>query len=997
MKKRKILLSFAALLGAATVLVACDDNTQPSDDNVVKYNIIFKNGDDVLSSEEVKEGDFFAVPAIPQAADGYMFIGWDANNDGTADSIGAAAADATYSAIFAPIPVGTHTVTFKNGDEIVGVVLYDEDDTSVVEPAVPAKLGYSGSWASYELNGSDIEVEAIYTLEQYMVSFYADGALISQVPYSVENYNITAPVVPAKEGYSGSWEAYNLANSTGDVRVDAVYVANPLTINDFLGIYNNGEEVVTITPDKVLLHYYNDIYEDYRDQTYVTEAVHNDPNSVNADYYFKVEGNSLNLYDYNDIIQKSYILVDGQLVAQTVKVSVSTWGTYEYKVDGNVVSSLVIDEDGITYTNGNSVYATSYAVADDGIVVVAGDSNLEFSLNSKNNYELSVTSDEQTTVQEFVKVVDTSWYGTYYYAKAYPNQVVLNDSVLDQIKLIKGGFEFSGVSFIVTENGTLNFLDYNGNIKMEEEYENGQVVSSKPAEYVKLQIATLPESLYGTYRSSYGSELIISADGVTIYDALAKVVEYSYGTDAEGNKIEFINIDGQSASISASGIQVGYTTYYKSYAGDIDSLSKVLPASFEALKGKVFEDADGNLFKIDADGNINYGLSDYDGSSYYFFVDNELHLFKSQAYALTDELIFSVVDGKLMCGEEELVEFNIALEDIVGTYLNGDSKIVVSADGINYLGTNYALSDITVQVYNISFGDVTLVYDPDSYSLVVNDLSYLYSPTLSHNIPSSLYGSYNAGSESLLIDETGIYFIANSEKTYALISSYEANTLVLEYEEWGSLVTRTLTINDDGSLTDDWGNSFVELPEQIINDAWIGYYSAEVEDFWGTTVYELDITSDSISFNDGMSSSSSYIILSDTKFRVGDYEFTYDAATQSFSLSYYGSDMATLNKGDKPSVEEPSEDAALDPMLYGSWSGSDWAGTYTLEITESDVSFFDAFSQSYSTSFTVVSSYEITVTAEAFGGSYTLTYDPVNDIISANMLGNIVTLTHGGR
>ena len=944
MKKRKILLSFAALLGAATVLVACDDITQPSDDSVDKYNIIFKNGDDVLSSVEVEEGDFFAVPAIPQAADGYMFIGWDVNNDGTADSIGAASADATYSAIFAPIPVGTHTVTFKNGDEIVGVVLYDEDDTSVVEPAVPAKEGYSGSWASYELNGSDIEVEAVYTLEQYMVSFYADGALISQVPYSVENYNITAPVVPAKEGYSGSWEAYNLANSTGDVRVDAVYVANPLTINDFLGIYNNGEEVVTITPDKVLLHYYNDIYEDYRDQTYVTEAVHNDPNSEDADFYFKVEGNSLNLYDYNDIIQKSYILVDGQLVAQTAKVSVSTWGTYEYKVDGSVVASLVINEDGITYTNGNSVYATSYAVADDGIVVVAGDSNLEFSLNSKNNYELSVTSGEQTTVQEFVKVVDTAWYGTYYYANNYPSQVVLNDSVLDQIKLIKGGFEFSGVSFIVTENGTLNFLDYNGNIKMEEEYENGQVVSSKPAEYVKLQTATLPESLYGTYRSSYGLELIISADGVTIYDALAEVVEYSYGTDAEGKKIEFINIDGQSASILASGIQVGYTTYYKSYAGDIDSLSKVLPASFEALKGKVFEDVNGNIFSFDADGNFNYELSDYDGSTYYFFLDDKLYLYKNGAYSLADELVFSVVDGKLKCGEEELVEFNVALDDIVGTYLNGDSQIVVSADGINYLGTNYALSDITVQVYNISFGDVTLVYNPDSYSLVVNDLSYLYSPTLSYNIPSELYGSYDGGYETILIDKTGIYLVVGADKTYALISSYDANAnvLVFEYEEWGSLTTRTLTIDDDGSLTDDWGNSFVKLPEQVINDSWIGYYSAEIEEWGSISLYTLDITSDSILFSDGMSSYSSYVILSDTKLRVGNYELTYDAQTQSFSIVSYGSSIGTLPKVEKPSVEEPVEDVALDPMLYGLWSGSDMFGEYVLEVSDVAISFSDS-------------------------------------------------------
>lgn len=995
MKKRKILLSFAALLGAATVLVACDDNTQPSDDNVVKYNIIFKNGDDVLSSEEVKEGDFFAVPAIPQAADGYMFIGWDANNDGTADSIGAAAADATYSAIFAPIPVGTHTVTFKNGDEIVGVVLYDEDDTSVVEPAVPAKLGYSGSWASYELNGSDIEVEAVYTLEQYMVSFYADGALISQVPYSVENYNITAPVVPAKEGYSGSWGAYNLANSTGDVRVDAVYVANPLTINDFLGIYNNGEEVVTVTPDSVSLHFYDTNFGRYIDREYLNSS------NPDAEYYYKVEGSNLNLYDYNDNIEKSYVLVDGQLVAQTSKVSVSTWGTYEYKVDGSVVASLVIDEDGITYTNGNSVYSTSYAVADDGIVIVDGSNSLEFSLNSNYNYELSVTSGEETSVQEFVKVVPQNYYGTYYYANNYPNQVVIDDSSLDQIKLIEGGFEYQGTSFIVTESGTLNYLDYSGKIATENVYdENGQVVSSKPAEYVKLTVGdSVPDSFYGTYRTSTGLLMIISSDGVEMYGEIQENVSYSYGTDSTGAKIEFLNINGQSATMNANGIIVGYQSYYLSYPGDISSLSKVLPASFEALKGKVFEDVNGNLFSFDADGNFNYELSGYDGSTYYFFLDDKLYLYKNGAYSLADELVFSVVDGKLKCGEEELVEFNVALDDIVGTYLNGDSQIVVSADGINYLGTNYALSDITVQVYNISFGDVTLVYNPDSYSLVVNDLSYLYSPTLSYNIPSELYGSYDGGYETILIDKTGIYLVVDADKTYALISSYDANAnvLVFEYEEWGSLTTRTLTINDDGSLKDDWGNSFVKLPEQVINDSWIGYYSAEIEEWGSISLYTLDITSDSILFSDGMSSYSSYVILSDTKFRIGNYELTYDAQTQSFSIVSYGSSIGTLPKVEKPSVEEPVEDAALDPMLYGSWSGSDWAGTYTLTITDSSVVFYDAFNGSESTSYKIISDYVVEVSAEAFGGSYTLTYDPNTDSISANMLGSVVTLTRGGR
>ena len=55
----------------------------------------------------------------------------------------------------------------------------------------------------------------------YTVTFVADGATVDTATYNVENSTITAPAVPAKEGYTGAWEAYTL--TTGDVTVNAVY------------------------------------------------------------------------------------------------------------------------------------------------------------------------------------------------------------------------------------------------------------------------------------------------------------------------------------------------------------------------------------------------------------------------------------------------------------------------------------------------------------------------------------------------------------------------------------------------------------------------------------------------------------------------------------------------------------------------------------------------------------------------------------------------------
>ena len=51
MKGKKIVLSLAASLGAVAGLAACKDNVE----EVTKYNVIFMNGDEVLSETEVDE------------------------------------------------------------------------------------------------------------------------------------------------------------------------------------------------------------------------------------------------------------------------------------------------------------------------------------------------------------------------------------------------------------------------------------------------------------------------------------------------------------------------------------------------------------------------------------------------------------------------------------------------------------------------------------------------------------------------------------------------------------------------------------------------------------------------------------------------------------------------------------------------------------------------------------------------------------------------------
>lgn len=999
MKGKKVIISLAVAAGVVSGLAACKETEGVEQKKT--YNVVFKNGDEEIDSLEVTEGEYFAIPSV-EAESGYYFIGWDSDNNGEVDKVGPATADVTYVALFEALPTGSHTVTFKNGDEIVGVVLYDNNDSQIVEPQVPAKEGYQGKWQAYQLNGENLEVQPEYVLINYYVNFYDEnGNRVGRDSYTVEDRNITTPQVPVKEGYTGSWEPYTL--TTGDINVYPVYVANPLSIDDFVGIYNvsvdsfgDALEYVEVGFDAVIVQSYNATYGRYTGTTYYADS------QDNTREYFLVENNKLNLYEIagdSSVVARSYELQDGKLVSLIAPLSLSTWGEYQYKVDGAVVASLSIGEDGVTYSDGTNSYSAYYTTDGSTIKIKVGNEILDFNLNGNYNYQTIVAGSEggESITKEFVKVVPSEWYGIYYYANNNPSQVIVDDTTLNQIQLVEGGFIYQGTTFVVTEKGTLNYLDYDGEIHMDEVYEAGQVVSSSPAEYVKLEEGdAIPESLYGTYRNNTNMTLIIAADGVTIYNAKANDVVYSYGTDSSGNKVEILNIDGVSCTVGADGsIQVVSSTYYPSYAGDVSN--KELPDSFNALKGQAFVDANDNILSIDTDGSISYSASGYADSTYYFFSeDGKLHFFTNKIYKLVDEVVFEVVDGKIYLGNEALDVFNIQIEDILGVYLNGQDKVIVSKDGINYQNQDYALDAITTSSYSISFGDVTLVYNPDNLSLNLGeDVSYVYSPVLTLNIPESLYGTYSSSNSNIVIDASGVYiddFVVN-------IDSYDAsaNKMVVSYIENSSLVVRELTFNDeDGSMSDDWGISYVKLPEQIIPSEWYGRYSADVEQWGEIYHYELVVSEDSISIETGSwDSSSSYMIYSNTSFKVGEYIFTYDPETKTMTFDNYGSTGTLEYVGEVEELEPelPASDT-LDEVLYGKWQGQDSFGSiFVLSISDISIVLDDGYNQTEVSEYSISNVHEFVMTNDQYGINYTFVYDIETDTISFDCFGEVVTLS----
>ncbi len=86
--------------------------------------------------------------------------------------------------VFAPIV--THTATFVVGEEVIGVVTFEEGSTSLKEPNLPERKNYVGQWESYDLANAktDIIIHGQYTpvdpdkvsdVESGAEAEYADG------------------------------------------------------------------------------------------------------------------------------------------------------------------------------------------------------------------------------------------------------------------------------------------------------------------------------------------------------------------------------------------------------------------------------------------------------------------------------------------------------------------------------------------------------------------------------------------------------------------------------------------------------------------------------------------------------------------------------------------------------------------------------------------------------------------------------------------------------
>ena len=194
----------------------------------VEYTVTFKSevAEDIVKTYTV-DNTTIEEPTVPTKA----------HYTGVWESYTLTSGNVEVEAVYTPV---TYTVTFKDGDSVIGSDTYTIVDTNITEPALPTKTHYTSAWAAYVLDGGNKEVQVVYTPVTYYVTFVAEGTEVAKLPYTVENTAIAEPTVPAKTGYTAAWESYSVVN--GNITVNAVYTI----INYVITFKADGEIVESI-------------------------------------------------------------------------------------------------------------------------------------------------------------------------------------------------------------------------------------------------------------------------------------------------------------------------------------------------------------------------------------------------------------------------------------------------------------------------------------------------------------------------------------------------------------------------------------------------------------------------------------------------------------------------------------------------------------------------------------------------------------------------------
>lgn len=177
------------------------ENSKPYADLSVFKNLLWSVDSKPYVNIYLKPGIIINKPADP-AKEHYTFKGWtQQGSSAVVEDFGTMPdANVRFNAKF--IPVNYFATFIVDGKEYKKVA-FTVETASLNEPAVPEKEGYTGSWEPYELKPENITINAVYTINSYTIKFVYEGKEKEQtLEYGSP---VTAPEVETREGYDFVW------------------------------------------------------------------------------------------------------------------------------------------------------------------------------------------------------------------------------------------------------------------------------------------------------------------------------------------------------------------------------------------------------------------------------------------------------------------------------------------------------------------------------------------------------------------------------------------------------------------------------------------------------------------------------------------------------------------------------------------------------------------------------------------------------------------------
>ena len=134
-----------------------------------------------------------------------------------------------------------YTATFMADDQVVAERVFYKGDTEIAQvPMVPSKNGYTGTWETYTLGEENITIKAVYTADEYTATFMADGAVVKEVKFTIETTELDEPAVPEKAGFvNGEWDAYEL--KLENFTINASYYKTVSSVEELMSMDANGK------------------------------------------------------------------------------------------------------------------------------------------------------------------------------------------------------------------------------------------------------------------------------------------------------------------------------------------------------------------------------------------------------------------------------------------------------------------------------------------------------------------------------------------------------------------------------------------------------------------------------------------------------------------------------------------------------------------------------------------------------------------------------------